>query len=449
MGLHPVLSRTLKRLEIGDSLVRRNPLHYASASRRFARLAAAALEERAAWAASALDRALRDASRTPYGRRIRGGASLADWPLLEPAAVRERPRDFMRPTWFSIRSSTGGTSGIPLPLLRSPRSVAVEQAALDGLLRAHGVEPRRARVAVLRGDDIKPLENREPPFWTSALGGRRRVFSSNHLNHETVASYVRALDEHRADFWWVYPTTLEALVRLTRETGLSPRVALILSSSEVLSPWCREAARESFGARVVDYYGQAERVAFASAGPDGSYRFLPGYAHVELIPRPQDGPLRYEIVGTSLWNEAMPLVRYRTGDLIGFDRELTDAELQEVTLGTRPFDGVIGRDGDILIAPDGTRLTGIDHFHRGIERIVRIQVLQSAPDRVEILVIPAPGFGERERHQLVANARRKLPMSMSLELRTVDALTRTALGKTPFVIRAVPPSRRPEDLSGA
>jgi hypothetical protein len=114
-------------------------------------------------------------------------------------------------------------------------------------------------------------------------------------------------------------------------------------------------------------------------------------------------------------------------------------ELEALTLGLRPFGGVIGRDGDILIAPDGTRLTGIDHFHRGVANIVRIQVLQPAPERVEILVVPAAGFGERERDQVLANARRKLPSTISLKLRVVEELLRTPLGKTPFVIRGPQP----------
>jgi phenylacetate-coenzyme A ligase PaaK-like adenylate-forming protein len=296
------------------------------------------------------------------------------------------------------------------------------------------VDLSRARVAVLRGDDIKPLAEREPPFWISTLGGRRLVFSSNHLSRTSAPDYFRALRDFGPDVWWVYPTALESLVRFAEESGSGAAVRVILSSSEVLSPWCRDAARRRFGARVLDYYGQAERVAFAWALDDQGFRFLPGYSVVELLPVPGDDPC-YEVVGTSLWNEAMPLVRYRTGDQIRFAQRPSAAELEEVALGTRTFDAILGRSGDILIAPDGTRLTGIDHFHRGVASLARIQVIQPSRERVEILVLPAPGFGERERGELLANARRKLPPGISVEVRVVEELRRTALGKTPFVIR--------------
>jgi phenylacetate-CoA ligase len=428
----------VKRLSAGETLIRRNPLVYPSARRLLARLEKASLDERRAWTRARLERALAWAARTRYGKSSGAPGAIENWPLLEPATVRDRPRDFVRGHGWGIPSSTGGTTGIPLPLARSPRSVAFEQAALDHLLEARGVDPRGARVAVLRGDDIKRLEDGDPPYSVAALGGRRLIFSSNHLNRGTVRAFIGELREFGADYWWVYPTTLEALVRLTRESGETVSVPLIFSSSEVLSPWCREAARATFGARMLDYYGQAERVALAYAADDGGYFFMPGYAHVELIPREErDGGL-YEIVGTPLWNRAMPLVRYRTGDLIRTERALEPHEIEQIALGLRPFAGVVGRDGDILIAPDGTRLTGIDHFHRGVEHIARIQVAQLSPERVEIRVIPAPKFGDPDRDALIANARRKLPASMSVEVKLVDELERTALGKTPFVIRGAP-----------
>jgi phenylacetate-CoA ligase len=437
------LAAPAKRARAGETLIRRNPLVYPQARRLLAKLERQSLDERREWTRARLERALAWAARTAYGQAAGAGTALERWPLLEPATVRERPRDFMLAAGWNIVSSTGGTTGIPLPLARSPRSVAFEQAALDHLLAAQGLAPARARVAVLRGDDIKAPDDSTPPFSVSTLGGRRRTFSSNHLNRGTVKEFARELRECNADYWWVYPTTLEALLRLVREAGETLSVPLIFSSSEVLSPWCREAARATFGARLLDYYGQAERVAFAWSAGDGRYFFLPGYAHVELIPREEGEGGLYEIVGTPLWNQAMPLPRYRTGDLIRTERPLEPHEVEQISLGMRPFAGVIGRDGDILIAPDGTRLTGIDHFHRGVEHIVRIQVAQPIAERVEIRVIPTPEFGDRDREALIANARRKLPVSMCVEVKLVEELERTALGKTPFVIRRAHSAERP------
>jgi phenylacetate-CoA ligase len=140
-------------------------------------------------------------------------------------------------------------------------------------------------------------------------------------------------------------------------------------------------------------------------------------------------------VGTPLWNEAMPLVRYRTGDLIRAPRPWTESEREAIALGVTPFERILGRDHEFLIAPDGTHLTGMDHLHRGVPNIVRIQILHERPDRVRILVLPAPGYGGRERTQLLANARLKIPALVDVQVLEVEALEKTPLGKTPFIVR--------------
>jgi phenylacetate-coenzyme A ligase PaaK-like adenylate-forming protein len=261
------------------------------------------------------------------------------------------------------------------------------------------------------------------------------VFSSNHLNAATVDAYARALEEFQPDVLWAYPTALESLCLLLLRAGKKLTLPRVLTSSEMLAPHVWELARAALGSEVLDYYGQAERVAFAYAQRPGEYRFLPGYAHVELQPMTTEGDhVHYEVIGTNLWNFAMPLPRYRTGDLLKLPAAWGTRELEEVTLGARTFDGVLGRDSDILVSPDGVQLTGIDHFQREVPHVVRIQVIQEAPDEVRVLVLPDQGYTEHDAAQLLQNIRTKVPSSMRVDIRRVDALERTSLGKTPFVI---------------
>jgi phenylacetate-CoA ligase len=236
-----------------------------------------------------------------------------------------------------------------------------------------------------------------------------------------------------------YPTSLEALCLLLKRANRRLRIPAVLCSSEVLHPRVWHAARDTLGCRLLDYYGQAERVAFAYATAQSEYRFLPGYAHVEFEPAGVDGDSRlYEIIGTPLWNRSMALIRYRTGDLIRLPASWGRHELEELALGLRTFSGVLGRDSDILLTPDGVKVTGISHFQRDVANIVRIQVIQESPGKVLILVLPMEDYSERDRDRLMHNVREKLPRNMHVEIRSVTALERTARGKTPFVIHRPP-----------
>ena len=83
-----------------------------------------------------------------------------------------------------------------------------------------------------------------------------------------------------------------------------------------------------FSARTIDCYGHMERSAAISQCPEGTYHVHSDYGTVEFIEpdlelnvpenmasaRTSGGLSVKEIVGTSLHNYAMPLIRYKTGD---------------------------------------------------------------------------------------------------------------------------------------
>lgn len=433
------LDAALKRSSFGERLIRRNPLYYGAAQRQFATLRGANLSERAAWTSTRLRKMLRVAAGAAYGASVRRGERIRQWPLLDKELIRSNADAFhASQRWLRARAHTGGTTGTPLKLIRSPESVAVEQVCFDDVLRALGALPESAKIAVLRGDNIKAMSDVQPPFWTHSLGGRRLTLSSNHLSERTLPHYIEALSKFDADVLWVYPTTLESLCLLLQRTGHRLRVERVLSSSEMLRKDVWLLAKATLGCEIADRYGQAERVAAAVAlAPDVHY-FVPGYAHIELVPRSLDGAAAvYEIVGTSLWNTAMPLVRYRTGDLIEAPCEWGVRELREIALGVRPFTGVIGRAHDVLIAPDSSGvLTGIDHIQRGIDRLIRLQVVQERPDLIVLRVLTASGFSDEDADQLMRNARSKIPPTAEVRIEQTTALQRTSSGKTPFVVRS-------------
>ena len=316
---------------------------------------------------------------------------------------------------------------------RSFRSVAVEQAAVDVLLARLGVRLRESRVAVLRGDDIKDPADRAAPFWVSAAGGRRLVFSSNHLSAETVSAFAAALTRFEPHVLHAYPTILGSLCSLLRSSGTRVSIPICLCSSELLPDDLWRLAADVLGSRVVDYYGLAERVSFAYAFEAGTYRFLPGYSYNELTPCGSDADADlYELVATGLWNLKMPLVRYRTGDLV---RLRAGSDPIAVAYGVEPFLGVVGRTDDYLVAPDGARLMGIDHIPRGIHNVERMQVIQERRDAVRVLVVPADLSAGTDRAAILANAARKLPPTMSVSVEVASELERSPSGKIPFVVR--------------
>jgi phenylacetate-CoA ligase len=407
---------------------------------------AADLPGRRVLAAALTARALGHARQTAHGRGR--SADLADWPILTKDAVRDRPDDFVLPGMMRIPAGTGGTTGIPLRLWRSAENVAAEQAFLDHVLPPHGRTMGGGRLAILRGDVIKPVADRTPPFGVHTHWGRRLVLSSPHLAPDTVGWYARTLQEFRPDVVVTYPNLALNLLQFLRARGLSLHLPLVMSSSETLTPEVRREIAQGFGAEVIDYYGQSERVSLAFARSADSFHFVPAYGRVELVLSPDD-PVdelgrAVRIIGTGYWNGVMPLVRYETGDRAIVPAHADAALLEEISLGLAPFPGIAGRIEEYVLSPAGTRICALSTLPRELPGLLQIQIVQEALDALTIRVRAQPGFGEEGRGRLLANARLRIPPQMRIDLVEVDEVERTPQGKAPLVIRRLPPL-----LSGA
>ncbi len=434
----------IKRHVVGENFVRRNPFYYDRSRRLLERLAAADFEERRAWTRCQLSRTLRLARCTSYGKLVRGGETLASWPMLNKELLRNRLHAFTTGSeWFSAPANTGGTRGVPLKLVRSFDGVVFEQACIDRLVIGLGLCPRTVRTAVLRGDNLQDPRALALPEGVSANGGRSRIFCARSVSPQNAARLADTLEKFAPQLLCAYPNALESLCRMLAEQGRKLRIPAVLTSSEVLNPVAWDLARETLGCRIADYYGQAERIAFAHASEPRDYHFLPGYSYIEFLPHEAkllggSSDRLYEIVGTSFWNNLMPLVRYRTGDLIRLPASWGERELEELACGMRPFPGILGRQQEVLACPAGVRVTGLESFPEAVEHVLRVQVVQEAIDSACIRVVPAPGFNEHDAAGLMRNARTFVPEGVTLRIEVANWVERTARGKAPLVVHRPP-----------
>jgi phenylacetate-CoA ligase len=364
---------------------------------------------------------------------------FSQWPILEKEVLRGSEEKFRKRSLLAIPAATSGSTGVPMRLWRSPRSVASEQAFIDSILRPFGLTFRSARLARLRVDLFKSPSDREPPFGVTTNGGKCLRLSFRHVGPETTRWYVDALKDFAPDILWLFPSTGEALARDILDQGLEVRVPIVLCGSEVLRDTARKLFEKVFGATVLDYYGHAERMAFAATTEDGSYLFNPAYGRVELRPvagrSPAPGLSCAEIIATGFWNESMPLVRFRTGDHVICPASYDEDDLAEVALGMKPFTGIAGRDNDYVVSPRGEILSGMYMLPIEVGNAIRMQVIQESPSLVRINILANPGFGKADRKVLDENIGRNLPDDMKVEVCLVDRLEVSSSGKAPFVVR--------------
>jgi phenylacetate-CoA ligase len=213
----------------------------------------------------------------------------------------------------------------------------------------------------------------------------------------------------------------------------------VLSSSECLAADCWQRLEAAFKARVVDYYGQTERVCISVQHSADEGWFVPAYGHVELIPELlPPGPYitrQARVVATGYWNDRMPLVRYDTGDRIEYPAHYATEDLAAVGLGLKSFIRVVGRASEFLWAPGGARVQALNNIPREVTNVRQAQFVQHADYAVELRVIPLPGFGPEHEAALLHACRTKIPAAVPVRVCVVESLETTPQGKTPFVIR--------------
>jgi phenylacetate-CoA ligase len=143
------------------------------------------------------------AGRDPY-------ASLIEiFPIIDKATLLERrqvflPHGRLPGSRFNV-AATSGSTGTPLDVYRSLGSMLREEAFHLQHWRWAGWQ-RGQRQAVLRGDTVVPIGQRQPPYWFRDTAGGQLVLSTRHLNEETAVLFARELDRFGVTQLRAYPS---------------------------------------------------------------------------------------------------------------------------------------------------------------------------------------------------------------------------------------------------
>jgi phenylacetate-CoA ligase len=342
---------------------------------------------------------------------------------LYPYAGKSRP-------WITI-GKTSGTSGTPLTVFRSVDSVLWEQAFIERHLSWCGYEAGMRR-AYLRGDLVVPAERDVPPFWFYNRYNRQLIVSSRHLYEPYIASIAEAFDRFAPRVLQAYPSTAYELASYLERHDQYLSIPYVYTSSEPLYPHQREVIERRLRARVMDHYGMAERIAFASECEYGNLHLNSDYSYVELVDE-QGRPALGEgfIVGTTFYNAVMPLVRYRVSDR-------TKWRSGTCACG-RPYpmiEPVTGKYEDAVFGSRGQPISPsvVTFAFKGLAHIKQSQVAQVDDGHWEIRVVPLPGYDAEVREQLILNIRQWVDPDLHVQIIEVTEIPRTTSAKYKWIV---------------
>ncbi|MBQ9370992.1 MAG: hypothetical protein IJU03_02260 [Thermoguttaceae bacterium] len=313
---------------------------------------------------------------------LRAFDDIASIPVVSKALLQEVPLEERSARRFGrTLTHTGGSTGEPFRFYSDYRQLGNEWAHMHYVWSRLGYRSSDLLLTVC-------LEPERPVVYYDAL--RHALALNIHYDRSEVARAFMTIpaSRRRCAFFRGYPSAISEFLdyceRRSSEILTELRSSLRGSflASEYPHPSFRQTIERATGRGTISWYGLSERVLLAYER-DRPYEYSPlhSYGYCEAI---ADESGFTSLVGTSYYNYASPLIRYRIDDGIG-DLKYEDGILSSFRIKE-------GRQGDYLIDKSGARFS-ITHLNLSCRpetwELARfIQVEQRTPGRAIIWVTP-------------------------------------------------------------
>ena len=140
-----------------------------------------------------------------------------------------------------------------------------------------------------------------------------------------------------------------------------------------------------------------------------------------------------EMIVTSLWNRAMPFVRYSNGDMGKIDNNSCSCSLPYPLLELN-----LGRVGNTIRFPNGNSVSGhyFEYFIYGTNGIKQFQIHQTSISCITLRIVKDKDFGVTAEHKLgeVGESLKEKGGDVSVEIEYVDKIQLTRQGKHSYII---------------
>jgi phenylacetate-CoA ligase len=369
-------------------------------------------------------------------RDVRSLEDFAELPVLTKDVIRERQRDLIRDdvTLESLsQHHSGGSTGVPLTFYREHSYMDASDAGTFRNLAQSGWRPGEM-IAFFWGWSESLYQMPRWKFELRQTLRRMYQFDPFHSGAEDMGKWLARWKTLGATVALGYASTVARFASFVETTGA--RVAPlrgVFTTAEKLYPPQREVISRVFGCKVYDCYGSSEVQNIAAECPRGRMHVNADFVVLESDRGAGAGASPPFLV-TSLWNYAMPFIRYRNEDC---------GELLPGACGCGnnfPLMKLdIARVSDNFILPDGNVVHGefFTHLMYGSEGIANFQFHQTAPDAITLWVVPG-GDGKRaERERALRRAVEQIEAlapraKMNVEVRETEMIPLSNAGKHRF-----------------
>jgi phenylacetate-CoA ligase len=264
-----------------------------------------------------------------------------------------------------------------------------------------------------------------------------------HLNDQKIEELITRMQKDGSTFGILgYASALELICKYLDRKQPEPikaNVQSIITISESLNDYTKSTMRKYFGIPVVSRYSNLENGIIAQQEINGNPRFLINTAsyYLEVLKMDLDEPAAEgelgRIVVTDLFNYAMPMIRYDTGDVGAM---VTDPE----NPGKLYFSKIEGRKLDMLYDTKGEIVSSYIAYKNMWQYtdIKQYQLIQEGAKDYTFKINAEKSFNREA--QLVQEFKSFLGTDANFKIEYVDEIPLLASGKRKKVVNNYRPS---------
>lgn len=362
--------------------------------------------------------------------------SLDEFPVINKNIIKENYKDFMSKKINDmkvVKMQTSGSTGTPFTILQD---VDKRNRCLAEMMYFWGLAGYKIGMRYIYYRSWNK-QNRKSKF--SAFARNIKMRDILRFDDDSLKkTKMELINDKSIKMLLGYASTLEILGHYLYDSKCKPElfeVKCIIAISESLSEPAKEKLKHVFGCPVISHYSNSENGVLAQFD-DNCNGFIINNAsfHIELLDFHSDEPVPIgkpgRIVITDLYNKAMPMIRYDTGDI----------GIQKVDKNGRVlFESIEGRKIDFIFDTNGKMISPheISVLFWQFPEIKQYQFIQK--DKKEYLIKINKGNSSENVDIIVNHFKGILGKDANIYIEFVNDIPTLASGKRKYIINEYSP----------
>ncbi|CAN5282380.1 phenylacetate--CoA ligase family protein [soil metagenome] len=373
----------------------------------------------------------------PFYKKFNNNTFPKDWnevPIIKKKQFQTELSEVINPQVPSNRifkGKTSGSSGLPMVFAKDKVCHALTWAVFIDRYSQFDINPQDKQ-ARFWGMPVKGY-----PYYEQKLKdfvANRVRFVVNELSDHVLEEYIKKLKKYKFKYIYGYPNALLLFARYLLKKNIvikeiCPSLKCCIVTSEVCLPEDEAILKDAFGVNILNEYGASEigLIAF----PDTSFNWNITFEDlfIEVLDdndNPVEDGVEGRIIVTSLYNKAMPFIRYELGDITSIKKSSGYPKI---------LNNLQGRLNDTVRLPSGRVFPGATLHYiskvlmNNIKGLKEYNIKQTALDTLEYDFVAEGNVDDKVRKMVENVTFEYLEPGLKIKINKVDLIKRTAAGK--------------------